>query len=76
LRTTATAFVGSAYTWGIQVGTSPNGCRRTNFSSSHPGGVQVLLVDGSVRSLPATMDLATLYFLSTPANSEVLDANF
>lgn len=71
LRTTPTAFVGSAYTWGIQAGVSSNNCRRTNFSSSHAGGVQVLYVDGSVHNLPASMDLTTLYFLSTPANSDL-----
>jgi prepilin-type processing-associated H-X9-DG protein len=76
LRTTATTFVGSAYTWGIQAGASPNDCRRTNFSSTHPGGVQVLFVDGSVRNMPPTTDPATMYFVSTPASGDLFSGNF
>jgi prepilin-type N-terminal cleavage/methylation domain-containing protein/prepilin-type processing-associated H-X9-DG protein len=70
LRTTPTAFVGNAFTWGIQASASSNNCRRTNFSSAHPNGVQVVFADGSVRDLSATMDLTTLYSLSTPASGD------
>jgi prepilin-type processing-associated H-X9-DG protein len=76
LRTTPTAFVGSGYTWGIQAGASSGNCLRTNFSSSHSGGVQVLFVDGSVHNLSATTDPATLYFLSTPASGDIVTGNF
>src|SRR5262249_39165284 len=76
LRTTATAFVGNAYTWAIQTGVSTNNCLRTNFSSAHPGGVQVLFTDGSVRNMPASTDPAILYFASTPANGDSFTANF
>jgi prepilin-type N-terminal cleavage/methylation domain-containing protein/prepilin-type processing-associated H-X9-DG protein len=76
LRTTPTAFVGSAYTWGIQAGASSGNCRRTNFSSPHPGGVQVLFVDGSVHTMPESTDPATLYFLSTPANGDIFNSDF
>jgi prepilin-type N-terminal cleavage/methylation domain-containing protein/prepilin-type processing-associated H-X9-DG protein len=71
LRTSATAFVGSAYTWSIQAGASPNNCLRTNFSSAHPGGAQFLFADGTVRNLTSTITPANLYFLSTPANGDI-----
>jgi prepilin-type N-terminal cleavage/methylation domain-containing protein/prepilin-type processing-associated H-X9-DG protein len=76
LRTTPTAFVGNAYTWGIQAGASPNKCLRTNFSSGHPSGVQVLFADGSVRNMPASTDPATMFFGSTPANGDSFNGNF
>jgi prepilin-type N-terminal cleavage/methylation domain-containing protein/prepilin-type processing-associated H-X9-DG protein len=76
LRTTATAFVGSAYTWGIQPSTSPNTCLRTNFSSGHPGGVQVVFADGSVRMMPAKTDPVTMYFASTPSNGDLYNGSF
>ncbi len=71
LRTSPTTFVGSAYTWGIQASASPNNCRRTNFSAGHPSGVQVLFADGSVHTMPPTVDPAILYAASTPANGEI-----
>lgn len=76
LRTTPTAFVQNGYTWGIQAGASSNNCLRTNFSSAHPGSMQVLFVDGSVHDLAATMDLTTLYSLSTPASGDAFTGNF
>jgi prepilin-type N-terminal cleavage/methylation domain-containing protein/prepilin-type processing-associated H-X9-DG protein len=76
IRTTPTAFVGSGLTWGIQAGASPNNCRRTNFSSGHPGGVQVLFVDGSVHNMPATTDPVIMYFVATPASGDLFDGSF
>jgi prepilin-type N-terminal cleavage/methylation domain-containing protein/prepilin-type processing-associated H-X9-DG protein len=76
LRTSPTTFVGSAYLWGIQAGASPGNCRRTNFSAAHPGGVQALFADGSVRFMPQTIDPATMYFVSTLANGDVWSGNF
>ncbi len=75
LRVGPDQLEGQAYLWGIQDGVSTNNCRRTNFSSGHAGGVQVLYVDGSVHNFPASMDLATLFFLSTPANSDLSQAD-
>src|SRR5439155_12714253 len=60
LRTTPILFVGSAYTWAIQDSASSTNCLRTNFSSPHPGGVQVLFADGSVRNMAASTDPATM----------------
>jgi prepilin-type N-terminal cleavage/methylation domain-containing protein/prepilin-type processing-associated H-X9-DG protein len=76
LRTTPTAFVGSAYTWAIQAGAAPADCHRTNFSSGHPGGVQVLFADGSVRTMSPATDPATMYFASTPANGDSFGGSF
>jgi prepilin-type processing-associated H-X9-DG protein len=76
LRTTATAFVGSAYTWGIQAGATSSTCLRTNFSSAHPSGAQVLFVDGSVRNLPEATDPTVLYFASTPASGDLFNGSF
>ena len=76
LRTSPTAFVGNAYTWGIQAPASPNNCLRTNFSAGHPGGVQTLFADGSVRSMPPSTDPVTMYFASTPASGDLFPDNF
>jgi prepilin-type N-terminal cleavage/methylation domain-containing protein/prepilin-type processing-associated H-X9-DG protein len=76
LRTTPTSFVGSAYTWAIQASVSPSTCLRTNFSSGHPSGVQVLFVDGSVHIMPTSTDPVVMYFASTPANGDVFNGNF
>lgn len=76
LRTTATAFVPNAYTWAVQPGASTNNCLRTNFSAAHPGGVQALFADGSVRSMPANIDPAVMYFASTPSSGDIFSGNF
>ncbi|HKB05643.1 MAG TPA: DUF1559 domain-containing protein [Gemmataceae bacterium] len=73
LRTTATAFVGNAYTWRIQSGASPNNCLRTNFSAGHPSGVLALFADGSVRTMTASTDPVVMYFASTPANGDIFN---
>jgi prepilin-type N-terminal cleavage/methylation domain-containing protein/prepilin-type processing-associated H-X9-DG protein len=76
LRTTPTAFVGSAYFWAIQTGVSSGNCRRTNFSSDHSSGVQVLFADGSVHTMPATTDPMIMYFASTPASGDLFNGDF
>jgi prepilin-type processing-associated H-X9-DG protein len=44
--------------------------------SNHPGGVQVLLGDGSVRFITNSIDLATWQALGSPAGGEVIGSNF
>lgn len=45
-----------------------------DIRSEHPGGAQVVLLDGSVRFLTDTMDLELLAALCTRAGGEILDA--
>jgi prepilin-type processing-associated H-X9-DG protein/prepilin-type N-terminal cleavage/methylation domain-containing protein len=44
------------------------------LTSQHPGGVNVLFADGSVRFLKQTMGVQPLAALRTRAGTEVLDA--
>ncbi len=44
--------------------------------STHPGGVQVLMADGSVRFLSAGISAADLQALLTKAGGEVISSNF
>jgi prepilin-type N-terminal cleavage/methylation domain-containing protein/prepilin-type processing-associated H-X9-DG protein len=76
LRTSPTAFVGSAYTWAIQAPVVPSNCLRTNFSAGHSGGVQTLFVDGSVRTMPPSTDAVTMYFASTPSSGDIFTDSF
>jgi prepilin-type N-terminal cleavage/methylation domain-containing protein len=50
---------------------SNNACN-TPLSSAHPGGVQILLGDGSVRFLSDTVNLATYYNLADRDDGNVL----
>src|SRR5262249_19238726 len=45
------------------------------LSSFHPGGVNVLMGDGSVRFLKDTVNIVTLRGLVTPKGGEVLSAD-
>jgi prepilin-type N-terminal cleavage/methylation domain-containing protein/prepilin-type processing-associated H-X9-DG protein len=50
----------------------------TNYSeadSCHPGGVNTLMADGSVRFLKSTINIRTWWALGTRAGGEVLDAS-
>ena len=57
-------------------GTDPTSCacdaRTTNFSSTHPGGVNFVFSDGSVHFLSSTIPLATLQALSTRMGGETI----
>jgi prepilin-type processing-associated H-X9-DG protein len=44
-------------------------------SSNHPGGVNVALIDGSVRFIKNSISPQTWWALSTKAGGEVVDAN-
>jgi prepilin-type N-terminal cleavage/methylation domain-containing protein/prepilin-type processing-associated H-X9-DG protein len=47
----------------------------TNSDSWHPGGVNVLMGDGSVKFLKDSINRATWWSLGTRANGEVIDAS-
>lgn len=53
-------------------GTMTNMSMQVSASSHHPGGVNLLLCDGSVRFIPNTVDLATWRGLGTRAGKEVI----
>jgi prepilin-type N-terminal cleavage/methylation domain-containing protein/prepilin-type processing-associated H-X9-DG protein len=46
-----------------------------NASSLHPGGVNVLFMDGSVRFIKSGVNYIPWYAIATPNNGEVIDAN-
>jgi prepilin-type processing-associated H-X9-DG protein len=43
-------------------------------SSNHPGGVNVLFMDGSVRFVKSSVNYQTWYAIATPSGREVVDA--
>jgi len=51
-------------------------CDPTRASTAHPGGIQVGLADGSVRTLAATMSGATWWAAVTPSGGEVLGSDW
>jgi hypothetical protein len=48
------------------------GCDPTLPSSPHPGGIQVVLADGAVRFVSASVTTYTWWYLCTPAGGEAL----
>ena len=44
-------------------------------SSLHPGGVNVLCMDGSVRFIKSTVNVQAWYALATPNGNEVIGAD-
>jgi hypothetical protein len=46
---------------------------RGNWGSAHPAGVNMLLTDGSVRTLPYSTPPGTVSGLLTPAGGEILN---
>jgi len=46
-----------------------------NASSLHPGGVNVLFMDGSVRFIKSTVNVASWYAIATTNNSEVVSTD-
>jgi len=51
-------------------------CDPTRAATAHPGGIQVGLADGSVRTLSATMSGTTWWAAVTPSGSEVLGSDW
>lgn len=51
-------------------------CDPTRAATAHPGGIQVGLADGSVRSLSPTMSGDTWWAAVTPATGEVLSSDW
>jgi prepilin-type N-terminal cleavage/methylation domain-containing protein/prepilin-type processing-associated H-X9-DG protein len=56
----------------FQVRPSPGSCDPTRTATAHSGGMNVVLADGSVRSLSPAINGATWWALCTPAGGEVL----
>ena len=46
-----------------------------NASSNHPGGVNVLFMDGSVRFVKSSVGPQAWYAIATPNNGEVVTAD-
>lgn len=64
--------IGPASKFQVQPRPYNGGCDPTMASSPHPGGIQIGLVDGSVRFLSAGVTPFTWWYLCTPGGSEVL----
>ncbi len=56
-------------------GCSPDGSTFVNASSNHPGGVNTLMGDGSVRFIKATIAQNIYWSLGTRANNEVISSD-
>jgi len=56
--------------------TAPGTCDPTRTQSGHSGGMNVLLMDGSVRFLSGSIDPNTWWYACTPAGGEVLGSNW
>ena len=66
------------YKWGdcrYTGGGYPNDATFANTSSNHPGGVNVLMGDGSVRFVKNSINQYTWWSLGTKANGEVISAD-
>ena len=66
------------YKWGncrFTVGGYPNDATFANASSNHPGGVNVLMGDGSVKFVKSSINQFTWWSLGTRANGEVISAD-
>ena len=51
-------------------------CDPRRAATAHPGGIQVCLADGSVRSLSPAISPETWWAACTPADGEVLSADW
>jgi prepilin-type processing-associated H-X9-DG protein len=60
----------------FQVQPQQGDCDPSRASTAHPGGMQVLLADGSVRTLSAGMSGTTWWAAVTPAGREVLGSDW
>jgi prepilin-type N-terminal cleavage/methylation domain-containing protein/prepilin-type processing-associated H-X9-DG protein len=66
------------YNWGdcrYTGGGYPNDATFANANSLHPGGVNVLMADGSVRFVKSSINQATWWALGTRANGEVVSSD-
>ncbi len=66
------------YPWGdcrYTGGGYPNDATFANVNSLHPGGINVLMADGSVRFVKDAISQATWWALGTRANGEVLSSD-
>jgi prepilin-type N-terminal cleavage/methylation domain-containing protein len=60
----------------FQVQPTPGNCDPTRAATAHTGGIQVGLVDGSVRSLTANLSGDTWWAAVTPRGSEVFGSDW
>ena len=56
-------------------GSNWNNTNTSDAGSKHSGGVNVLMLDGSVKFVKATINVATWQAIGTMANNEVIDAS-
>ncbi len=65
------------YSWGSSNSNWSSRCAYTNtgFKSKHPGGANMLFVDGSVHFLKSTINMATFCALGSRAGGEVVSAD-
>ena len=55
---------------------TPNGeCEFSKAGSNHPGGVNILMADGSVRFVKDSINQATWWGLGTKASGEVISSD-
>ncbi len=60
----------------FQVRPTPGNCDPSRCSTAHPGGMQVVLADGSVRTLSPSMSGTTWWAACTPSGGEVLGSDW
>jgi prepilin-type N-terminal cleavage/methylation domain-containing protein len=60
----------------FQVQPTQGNCDPSRAATPHPGGIQVTLADGSVRTLSRGMSGTTWWAAMTPANGEVLGSDW
>jgi prepilin-type processing-associated H-X9-DG protein len=63
------------WSWCTDDGGPNNEVEFSRAESSHPGGVNVLLADGSVRFVKNSINQLTWFALGTKANGEVISAD-
>ncbi len=66
------------YNWGdcrCTGGGYPNDATFANANSLHPGGVNVLMADGSVRFVKDSINMYTWWSMGTRANGEVISSD-
>jgi prepilin-type N-terminal cleavage/methylation domain-containing protein/prepilin-type processing-associated H-X9-DG protein len=66
---------GSCNAGGSAASDTANNSNVANATSNHPGGANVLFVDGSVHFLKSSINMQTYWSLGTRANGEVIGAD-